>query len=45
VLKGPRDYAKVKRALAEAGNNGEKIVVMAPTDVHELGNLTRTGST
>jgi hypothetical protein len=43
VLKGPRDYAKVKRALAEAGYNGERIVVMAPTDVHELGNLTRTG--
>jgi len=44
VLKGPRDYAKVKRALAEAGYNGERIVVMAPTDVHELGNLTRTGA-
>src|SRR5438874_8441368 len=42
VLKGPRDYAKVKRALAEAGYNGERIVVMAPTDVHELGDLTRT---
>jgi peptide/nickel transport system substrate-binding protein len=44
VLKGPRDYAKVKRALAEAGYNGERIVVIAPTDVHELGNLTRTGA-
>src|SRR5205085_4311630 len=44
VLKGPRDYAKVKRALAEAGYNGERIIVMAPTDVHELGNLTRIGA-
>ena len=30
--------------LAEAGYKGEKIVVMAPTDVSELGNLTRTGA-
>jgi peptide/nickel transport system substrate-binding protein len=44
VLHGPRDYAKVKRALSEAGYNGERIVVIAPTDVHELGNLTRTGA-
>src|SRR3981189_174829 len=44
VLKGPRDYAKVKRALSEAGYNGERIVVIAPTDVHELGNLTRIGA-
>jgi ABC-type transport system substrate-binding protein len=44
VLRSPRDYAAVKRALAEAGYKGEKIVVMAPTDVSELGNLTRTGA-
>jgi peptide/nickel transport system substrate-binding protein len=44
VLHSPRDYAAVKRALAEAGYKGEKIVVMAPTDVSELGNLTRTGA-
>jgi peptide/nickel transport system substrate-binding protein len=44
VLEGPRDYVKVKQALAAAGYNGEKIVVMAPTDVHELGNLTRIGA-
>ena len=25
-------------------HKGEKIVVMAPTDVSELGNLTRTGA-
>jgi peptide/nickel transport system substrate-binding protein len=44
VLKSPRDYAAVKRALAQAGYKGERIIVMAPTDVHELGNLTRTGA-
>jgi peptide/nickel transport system substrate-binding protein len=44
ALKGPRDYAKVKEALAAAGYKGEKIVVMVPTDVHELGNLTRIGA-
>jgi hypothetical protein len=38
VLRSPRDYVAVKRALAEAGYKGEKIVVMAPTDVIELGN-------
>ena len=44
ILRSPRDYAAVKRALAEAGYKGEKIVAMAPTDVSELGNLTRTGA-
>jgi peptide/nickel transport system substrate-binding protein len=44
VLRSPRDYAAVNRALAEAGYKGEKIVVMAPTDVRELGDLTRTGA-
>jgi ABC-type transport system substrate-binding protein len=42
VLHSPRDYTAVRRTLAEAGYKGEKIVVMAPTDVSELGNLTRT---
>jgi peptide/nickel transport system substrate-binding protein len=44
VLKSSRDYTAVKRTLAEAGYKGEKIMVMAPTDVSELGNLTRTGA-
>src|SRR5258708_36734885 len=44
VLKRPRDYAKVKQALAAAGYKGEKVIVMAPTDVRELGDLTRTGA-
>ncbi len=44
VLRGPRDYGKVKQALAAAGYKGETVVVMSPTDVSELGNLTRTGA-
>ena len=44
VLRSPRDYAAVKQALAAAGYKGEKIVVIVPTDVSELGNLTRTGA-
>jgi peptide/nickel transport system substrate-binding protein len=31
VLRTPRDYAAVRLALARAGYNGEKIVVLAPT--------------
>ena len=31
VLGGPRDYRAVRQALADAGYNGEKIVVLAPT--------------
>ena len=33
VLTGPRDLAKVKRALVAAGYDGEKIVLLAPTDI------------
>ena len=44
ALRSSRDYAAVKRALAKAGYNGDKIVVMTPTDVRELGDLTRTGA-
>ncbi|MEJ0016301.1 MAG: ABC transporter substrate-binding protein [Acetobacteraceae bacterium] len=33
VLNGPRDLAKVKRDLAAAGYNGEKIVFLVPTDL------------
>jgi len=44
ILRSPRNYPAVKQALAAAGYKGEKVMVMAPTDVHELGNLTRTGA-
>jgi peptide/nickel transport system substrate-binding protein len=44
VLRSPRDYAVVKQALALAGYKGEKIVVICPTDVSELENLTKIGA-
>jgi len=36
VLRSPRDYSAVRQALARAGYNGDKIVVLAPTDVQEV---------
>jgi peptide/nickel transport system substrate-binding protein len=36
VLRRPRDYAAVRQALARAGYNGEKIVIVAPTDVQPI---------
>jgi len=44
VLKGPRDYAAAKKALADAGYKGEKIVVISPTDVGGISQLSRVGS-
>jgi peptide/nickel transport system substrate-binding protein len=44
IIRSPRNYPAVKQALAAAGYKGETFVVMAPTDVSELGNLTRTGA-
>ena len=38
------DFVPVFDQLAAAGYKGGKIVVMAPTDVSELGNLTRVGA-
>src|SRR6516165_5909046 len=35
VLRAPRDYKAVRQALAHAGYNGEKVVVLVPTDVQE----------
>jgi len=32
VFKGPRDYDKVRRDLAAAGYNGEKVVILVPAD-------------
>ncbi|MBC9208019.1 ABC transporter substrate-binding protein [Roseomonas aerophila] len=32
IFRGPRDFAKVKRDLAAAGYNGEKVVVLIPAD-------------
>jgi peptide/nickel transport system substrate-binding protein len=43
VLRGPRDYEAVRQALAHAGYNGEKIVVLAPTDVQPIRALSLVG--
>lgn len=42
ALKGPRDYDKVKREIAAAGYKGERVVMLAATDlpnVHALGQV------
>jgi peptide/nickel transport system substrate-binding protein len=44
VLRTPRDYPGVKRALTEAGYKGERIVVIAPTDVPPIRALTLAGA-
>jgi peptide/nickel transport system substrate-binding protein len=43
-LRGPRDYPAVRQALARAGYNGEKIVVVAPTDVQPIRALALVGT-
>jgi peptide/nickel transport system substrate-binding protein len=44
VMRGPRDYAAVQRALARAGYDGEQIVVAAPTDVQPVRALSLVGT-
>jgi peptide/nickel transport system substrate-binding protein len=44
VTRGPRDYMAVRQALARAGYNGEKIVVLAPTDAQPIRALSLVGS-
>src|SRR3984893_11165139 len=44
VLRGPRDYAAVRQALARAGYNGEKIVALAPTDAAGIRTLSLVGT-
>jgi peptide/nickel transport system substrate-binding protein len=34
VLNGPRDLAKVRAAIKDAGYNNEKVVLLAPSDPH-----------
>jgi len=43
VLKGPRDYDKVKRDLAAAGYKGEKVVLIAAADFPSLNALAQVG--
>jgi peptide/nickel transport system substrate-binding protein len=44
VMHGPRDYAAVRQALARAGYNREKIVVLAPTDIPPIRALSLAGT-
>ena len=44
VVRGARDYAAVRQALARAGYNGEKIVVLAPTDAQGIRALSLAGT-
>src|SRR5580704_17588134 len=44
VLRAPRDYAAVRQALARASYNGEKIVVLAPTDAQGIRALSLAGT-
>ncbi|MBN8929380.1 MAG: ABC transporter substrate-binding protein [Rhodospirillales bacterium 69-11] len=44
VLTGPRDLAAVKRAVAESGYKGERVVVMVPSDFPTLKALGDVGA-
>ena len=44
VLRKPRDYAAVKQALQHAGYNGEKVVIVGPTDVQPIRALSLVGT-
>jgi peptide/nickel transport system substrate-binding protein len=44
VVRGPRDYSAVRQALARAGYNGERIVVLAPTDAQGIRTLSLVGT-
>jgi peptide/nickel transport system substrate-binding protein len=44
VLRAARDYPAVRQALARAGYNGEKIIVLAPTDVQFIHVLSLVGT-
>jgi peptide/nickel transport system substrate-binding protein len=44
VLRRPRDYPAVRQALAHAGYNGKKIVIVAPTDVQPIRALSLVGT-
>ncbi|HWL83626.1 MAG TPA: ABC transporter substrate-binding protein [Roseomonas sp.] len=44
VLTSPRDYEKVKRDLAAAGYNGEKVVLIAASDFPSLNALAQVGN-
>ena len=43
ILRRPRDPAAAKKAMADAGYNGEKVVVICPSDILEMRTLTLIG--
>jgi peptide/nickel transport system substrate-binding protein len=43
VVRTPRDYVTVQKALTSAGYNGEKVVVLVPTNVQEIRALSLAG--
>ena len=44
IMRRPRDYPAVRQALAQAGYNGETIVVLAPTGSGVIGALSLVGT-
>jgi peptide/nickel transport system substrate-binding protein len=44
VMTRPRDYPAAKKALAEAGYNDQKIVVISPTEVSGIPELSKVGT-
>jgi peptide/nickel transport system substrate-binding protein len=43
ILRRPRDPVAAKKAMADAGYNGEKVVVICPSDILEMRTLTLIG--
>jgi len=43
ILRRPRDPVAAKKAMADAGYNGEKVVVISLSDVPEMRTLTLVG--
>jgi peptide/nickel transport system substrate-binding protein len=44
ILSGPRNFAKVKRDLAAAGYNGERVVMLGVSDVAEIAAICQVAS-
>ena len=44
ALNNPRDLANVKRELKEAGYNGEKFVLLVPTDLPAINRMTEVAA-
>jgi peptide/nickel transport system substrate-binding protein len=44
IMRTPRDYASVRQQLERAGYKGEKVVVISPTDLPGMRNLSLVGA-